>query len=160
MMPIDRPSQPRFRCMKTFASNGTVAPWFTSLYGLYARHTEFGGKDPFDLPQIWLDREKVLDLHTPFNLVSTCDIIGGNSGSAMIDKEARVVGLIFDGNIEMLGNNFVFTDDVARSVAVHPAIIIAALRQVYDRPQLADEIEGVTSKTSSNSRSKEPATIR
>ncbi len=146
--------------VKTFASNGTVAPWFTSLYGLYARHTEFGGKDPFDLPQIWLDREKVLDLHTPFNLVSTCDIIGGNSGSAMIDKDARVVGLIFDGNIEMLGNNFVFTDDVARSVAVHPAIIIAALRLVYDRPQLADELEGVKGKKPADSKAKEPATIR
>lgn len=146
--------------VKTFPCNGTVAPWFTSLYGLYARHTEFGGKPPFDVPQIWLDREKTLDLKTPFNLVSTCDIIGGNSGSPMIDKEARVVGLIFDGNIEMLANNFVFTDEVARSVSVHPAIIVTALRQVYDVPQLADELEGRKSQVPAQTKQKQPAQIR
>jgi len=145
--------------VQSFPCNGTIAPWFTSLYGLYARHTEFGGKPPFDLPQAWLDREKTLDLHTPFNLVSTCDIIGGNSGSPMIDQEARVVGLIFDGNIEMLANNFVFTDEVARSVSVHPAIIIAALRKVYDRPQLADEVEGKKVGASAPAK-KQPAHIR
>ncbi|MEZ5965255.1 MAG: S46 family peptidase [Planctomycetota bacterium] len=146
--------------VKPFPSNGTIAPWFTSLYGLYARHTEFGGKPPFDLPQAWLDREKALDLKTPFNLVSTCDIIGGNSGSPMIDKEARIVGLIFDGNIEMLANNYVFTDEVARSVSVHPAIIVAALRKVYDVPQLADEIEGSRGRVPVETRNKQPAQIR
>ncbi len=127
--------------VKGYAMNGTVAPWFTTLYGLFARHAEFGGKHPFDLPQAWLDKEKVLDLKTPFNFVATCDIIGGNSGSPMIDKDQNVVGLIFDGNIEMLGNNYVFDDEVGRTVSVHPAIIVEALRKVYDAKPLADELE-------------------
>jgi hypothetical protein len=127
--------------VKGFPMNGTIAPWYSSLYGLYARHTEFGGVHPFDLPQIWLDRQKDLDLRTPFNFVATCDIIGGNSGSPMIDKELNVVGLIFDGNIEMLGNNYVFDDEISRTVSVHPAIIIEALRKIYDAGKLADELE-------------------
>ncbi|HEX5054806.1 MAG TPA: S46 family peptidase, partial [Planctomycetota bacterium] len=123
--------------VKGFPMNGTIAPWFTTLYGLYARHAEFGGVHPFDLPQIWLDKEKELDLKTPFNFVATCDIIGGNSGSPMIDKDQNVVGLIFDGNIEMLGNNFVFDDEVSRTVSVHPAIIVEALRKIYGAGKLA-----------------------
>jgi hypothetical protein len=127
--------------VKGYAMNGTLAPYFTSLYGLFARHAEFGGKHPFDLPKAWLDAEKKLDLKTPFNFVATCDIIGGNSGSPMIDKDHNVVGLIFDGNIEMLGNNYVFDDEVSRTVSVHPAIIIESLRKIYGAGKLADELE-------------------
>ncbi len=127
--------------VKGYAMNGTLAPYFTSLYGLFARHHEFGGVHPFDLPQAWLDAEQKLDLKTPFNFVATCDIIGGNSGSPMIDKDQNVVGLIFDGNIEMLGNNYVFDDEVSRTVSVHPAIIVEALRKVYGAGKLADELE-------------------
>jgi hypothetical protein len=127
--------------VKGYAMNGTLAPYFTTLYGLFARHHEFAGAHPFDLPQAWLDKEKELDLKTPFNFVATCDIIGGNSGSPMIDKDQRVVGLIFDGNIEMLGNNYVFDDEVSRTVSVHPAIIIESLRKIYAAGKLADELE-------------------
>ena len=127
--------------VKGFPMNGTVAPFFTTLYGLFARHHEFSGEHPFDLPQQWLDRESKLDLKTPFNFVATADIIGGNSGSPMIDKDLKVVGLVFDGNIQMLGNNYVFDDEVARCVSVHPAIIIESLRKIYDAPRLADELE-------------------
>ena len=111
------------------------------LYGLFARHHEFGGEHPFDIPQAWLDKEKELDLSTPFNFVATCDIIGGNSGSPMIDKDQNVVGLIFDGNIEMLGNRYVFDDEVSRTVSVHTAIIVESLRKIYGAGKLADELE-------------------
>ncbi|MBI5852051.1 MAG: S46 family peptidase, partial [Planctomycetes bacterium] len=128
--------------MKGYPMNGTVAPYFTSLYGLYARNAEFGGKDPFALEPAWLDKLKSMDLSTPFCVVSTCDIIGGNSGSPMIDKDLGVVGLVFDGNIESLGNRFVYTDTVARTVSVHPAIIVEAMRKIYGASKLADEFEG------------------
>ncbi|MFM1872412.1 MAG: hypothetical protein RL398_1834 [Planctomycetota bacterium] len=127
--------------VKGYPMNGTLAPYFTTLYGLYARHHEFGGEHPFDLPQVWLDKEKELNLKTPFNFVATCDIIGGNSGSPMIDKDLNVVGLIFDGNIEMLGNNYVFDDEISRTVSVHPAIIIETLRKIYRAGALANELE-------------------
>ncbi len=127
--------------VKGYAMNGTIAPYFTTLYGLFARHHEFGGVHPFDLPQVWLDKEQELDLKTPFNFVSTNDIIGGNSGSPVIDRDRNVVGLVFDGNIEMLGNNYVFDDEVSRSVSVHTAIIVEALRKVYAAGKLADELE-------------------
>ena len=128
--------------VKGFPMNGTIAPWFTTLYSFYGRYHEFGGKPPFDLPQNWIDAEKKLDLKTPYNLVSTCDIIGGNSGSPMIDKELRIVGLVFDGNIESLSNKYIFTDDVPRTVCVHPAIITESISKVYERPKLAEELLG------------------
>ncbi len=127
--------------VKGYPMNGTLAPHLTTLYGLFARHHEFGGVHPFDLPQVWLDREDELDLATPFNFVATCDIIGGNSGSPVIDTEQRVVGLVFDGNIQMLGNNYVFDDEISRTVSVHPAIIVESLRKVYGAGALADELE-------------------
>ena len=127
--------------VKGYEMNGTLAPHYTTLYGLFARFHEFGGTHPFDLPPVWLENEAKLNLKTPFNFVATCDIIGGNSGSPMIDTEQRVIGLVFDGNIEMLGNNYVFDDEVSRTVSVHPAIIIESLRKIYGAADLADELE-------------------
>lgn len=127
--------------VKGYEFNGTLAPHYTTLYGLFARNAEFGGKHPFDIPKAWSAAEKKLDLKTPFNYVATCDIIGGNSGSPMIDKNLNVIGLVFDGNIEMLGNNYVFDDEVSRTVSVHPAIIIESLRKIYGASALADELE-------------------
>ncbi len=125
---------------KGFPYNGTIAPYRTSFYGMFARNVEFDGKYPWDLPQPWLDRKDAIDMTKGVNFVATNDIIGGNSGSPIVNKQLEVVGLIFDGNIEMLANRFVYSDTVARSVSVHVEAILESLRKVYDAGRIADEL--------------------
>jgi hypothetical protein len=127
-------------------SYGAVTGWeekgeavepFTTLERLYERAT---GKAPFELPQIWLDARDKLDMTTRFNYVTTNDIIGGNSGSPLIDAEGRLVGLAFDGNIHSLSGNYWYDAAANRAVAVHPAIILTALEKVYGANDLVKEI--------------------
>jgi hypothetical protein len=122
--------------------NGTIAPPFTTFYGLYDRAASFSNKPPFDLtPREAAGRDK-LDLSTPFNFVTTGDIIGGNSGSPVVNREGEVVGLVFDGNIESMAGDYVYDGTRNRTVAVHSAGIIEALRKIYGASALADELEG------------------
>ncbi len=122
--------------------NGTIAPPFTTFYGLYNRSASFSNRPPFDLtPKEAAARDK-LDLATPLDFVCTADIIGGNSGSPVVNRDGELVGLIFDGNIESLAGDFVYDGTENRAVAVHSAGIIEGLRKIYGVGALADELEG------------------
>ncbi|MEM7200397.1 MAG: S46 family peptidase [Planctomycetota bacterium] len=122
--------------------NGTIAPWRTSFYGLFGRHAEFEGEHPFDLPKPWLERQDQIDLRKSVCFVSSNDIIGGNSGSPIVSRNLEIVGLIFDGNIEMLANRFVYSDDVPRAVSVHSEAIIEALAKIYNADRVLEELLG------------------
>jgi hypothetical protein len=131
-----------FGQVKGYTECGQHVPWVTTLGGVFRHAQAHGNKEPFELPQSWIERKERLDLDTPLNFVSTADIIGGNSGSPVINKDAEVVGLVFDGNSQSLGWDFIYTGEQARAIAVHSRAIIEVLRKVYDAGALADELQG------------------
>jgi hypothetical protein len=122
--------------------DGKHVPFETAFAGMYQRSAEHHNREPFDLPRRWIDKKDKLNLKTPLNFISTADIIGGNSGSPVINRQAEVVGLIFDGNIQSLALDFAYSDEQARALSVHSAGIIEALRKVYEADELADELVG------------------
>ena len=128
--------------VRGYEENGKQIPAFTDFAGLYRRATEHQNKVPFDLPQRWVDRKGQLSLGTNFDFVCDADIIGGNSGSPVVNRAGEFVGIIFDGNIQSLVLDYVYDNKQARAVSVDSAAIIEALRKVYDAGALADEIEG------------------
>jgi Peptidase S46 len=128
--------------VKGYPMNGTKAPPHTTFYGLYDRAYSFDMKAPFQLPQRYMESKNKFDLSTPLDFVNTCDIIGGNSGSPVINRAGELVGLIFDGNIESLVGNYIYSEENNRAVAVHTAGMTEALRKIYDAGPLADELEG------------------
>jgi hypothetical protein len=128
--------------VRDYEQDGKQIPAFTDFAGLYQRSAEHENKPPFDLPQRWIDKKANLNLATHFNFVSDADIIGGNSGSPVVNKANEFVGIIFDGNIQSLVLDCIYTDKQARAVSVDSAAITEALRKVYDASALADELEG------------------
>jgi hypothetical protein len=132
--------------VRGFPMNGTNAPSKTTLYGLYDRAISFDMKPPYDMTERFVKGKEKLDLSTPLNFVTTCDVVGGNSGSPVLNRAGELVGLIFDGNIQSLVGNFVYVEENNRSVAVHPAAILETMRKLYHAGGLADELEGKAAK--------------
>jgi Peptidase S46 len=122
--------------------DGMLMPFQTNLAGLYARSFAFNGKPPFDLPARWLEKLRDVDLATPLNFVSTLDIIGGNSGSPVVDRNGDLVGVVFDGNLEGLGGRYAYTDRKARATSVSARAIFEALTKVYGAAALVREMAG------------------
>jgi hypothetical protein len=120
--------------------NGTLAPPFATLYGLYDRHYSHAGKEDWALPDRWRNPPETLDLSTEINFVATADIIGGNSGSPVLDEELEIVGVVFDGNIESLPGDYIYLPELNRSVTVDVRAIIEALDEIYDADRLVLEL--------------------
>ncbi len=127
-------------------SYGAVKGWnelghevdpFTYLGRLYERNT---GQPPFDVPKIWIQRKRDLDMKTRFNYVATIDATGGNSGSPVINKDAQLVGLLFDGNAYSIAGAYWYDPELNRAISVHPAIILEALEKVYDADYVLGEL--------------------
>jgi hypothetical protein len=126
--------------VKGYKEDGRDVPFFTTFAGAFERAAKHGNREPFALPQRWLDRKGTLDLATPCNFVSTADTIGGNSGSPVLNRAGELVGINFDRNRHGLVRNFLYTDEMARHVAVHCRAVLEALETVYDAGLLAKEL--------------------
>jgi len=126
--------------VRGFPYNGTIAPPITTFYGLYDRYYSFEKEFPWSLPERWKNPPAEFDLETPFNFITTNDIIGGNSGSPVINTKGEVVGLAFDGNIESLPGMFIFREEENRCVAVHSAGMLECIRDMYKATRLSDEL--------------------
>lgn len=126
--------------VKGYMEDGKQIAPYTNFAGLYARNAEHKNKEPFDLPKRWIDKKSALDLNTPFNFVSTEDIIGGNSGSPVVNRAGEFVGIIFDGNLPSLVLDFAYEDTHARALSVDSRGIIEAMKKVYGVDALVNEL--------------------
>ena len=127
-----------FGAVRGYVEGGRPRRWYTSFHGLYENSV---GIPPYKLPRRWLDKKSALNLDTPFNFVCTADITGGNSGSPVVNRNGELVGIVFDSNIQGIPNDFLYTDTQARTVAVHAAGIVEALRAVYAADSVLRELQ-------------------
>ncbi len=147
-----------YGAVKGYEENGKHIPWFTTMGGAFEHATAHGSKPPYELPASWTKAKSSLNLKTVYDTASTPDIIGGNSGSPVINKNAEVVGIIFDGNIQSLPWNFVYDDAQGRAVETDSRAIIEALRKIYHADALATELAGPEVTTDAgNSKARKPA---
>ncbi|MBC8870668.1 MAG: S46 family peptidase [Planctomycetes bacterium] len=129
-----------FGPVRGYVEGGQAIPPWTTIAGAFEHEKNHGAKEPWELPAKWHARKDQLDSGTPFNFVCTADIIGGNSGSPVINRKAELVGVIFDGNIQSLTSRYFYSDKVARAVSVHSSVVLESLRKIYDAGGLADEL--------------------
>ena len=129
-----------YGAVKGYRENGKVVTPFTTLGGLFARSNQYHHAFPYNLPPRWMSKRSTLNLRTPFNFVSTNDIVGGNSGSPTVNKNRELVGLIFDGNIQSLVGNFEFDESVNRSISVDARGMLEVLRKVFGANAIANEL--------------------
>jgi hypothetical protein len=131
-----------FGTVRGYEEGGKKLPPWTTIGGAFEHSIAHERKDPFELPERWWKAREKVKSDTPFNIVSTADIIGGNSGSPVVNRDGEVVGLIFDGNLASLVLDFVYTDERARATSVDARAIIESLRSVYDAGDLVKELLG------------------
>ncbi|MBN1590191.1 MAG: S46 family peptidase [Pirellulales bacterium] len=129
-----------FGQVKGYVENGRIIPPWTTVGGAFEHEKKHGAKEPWKLPRRWNARRGKLNLETPFNFVSTADIIGGNSGSPVINRDAELVGVVFDGNIQSLTGRHYYSDQLARAVSVTSNVIVEALKKIYDAERLVEEL--------------------
>jgi hypothetical protein len=120
---------------------GEALPFHTTIASAFTRAAAFGNREPFDLPAKWLDAKAKLTMTTPFNFVSTADTIGGNSGSPVLDRAGKLIGVNFDRNRHGLVRNFVYTEVQARHISAHAGVVVEALDKVYGATELLKELQ-------------------
>jgi hypothetical protein len=113
---------------------------YTTFYGLYDHYHSYGAGTEWDLPDRWLNPPSSFDMSKPLNFVSTLDIIGGNSGSPVVNSDLEVVGLVFDGNIESLPGDYIYLPDVNRAVSVDVRGMLEALDDIYEADRIVEEL--------------------
>ncbi len=126
--------------VKGYEEDGEKIPANTTMLGAFEHEKQHGAKDPWELPKSWHEAKSKLNSSTPFNFVCTADIIGGNSGSPVVDREGKIVGIIFDGNIQSLTADFYHSETQGRAVAVHIAAVLEALEKIYQASELKAQI--------------------
>jgi len=126
--------------VKGYTENGKNFPWSTTMAGTYEHAAEHKNKEPFELPKTWVAKKVAINGITPFNFLSTADIIGGNSGSPVVSRGGEFVGIIFDGNLQSLPWDYQFDDRVGRAIAVDSAAILEALRKIYAADNVVAEL--------------------
>ena len=136
-----------YGAVEGYMENGKKVQPFTTLGGLFARSDQFKHEFPYNLPPRWTEKKSAINLNTPFNFVSTNDIIGGNSGSPTINQNGELVGLIFDGNIQSLVGDFMYDGSVNRAISVDSRGMLEVLKKVFNANEIVGELTGAATST-------------
>jgi hypothetical protein len=136
-----------YGAVKGYQEHGQAVPAFTDFAGLYAHAAAHGSTPPYQPAGRWIAKKASLKLDTPFNFVSTLDIVGGNSGSPVVNRSGEIVGVVFDGNIQMLPGYYIYDAGVNRAVSVDSRAILESLGTVYGADRLVAEMVAARAST-------------